>query len=487
VSVDTECRVVAYGHLDPWYSSSWSYRRQIIIDHSEVSDVADPSTTYAGFPVYVHATGLSNIKADGVDVRFTDSAGTELPREIEKYASGTLDAWVKFTLTKDAGDSSDDVIYMYYGNTDATEPAEDATYGRENVWDDNFVMVQHMQEDPTGGATPDTTDEIFDSTQYDNDGNTGGTMLTEDQVAGQIDGSLDFDGGDDYINIDNDASLQFNGGVFSFSAWMNVHDVNIGTKTIVSKDDMNYGDQFPWIIRLYEDDVYYTVVDNGGTQRTVKGASVLSVDTLCHLTATFDPTGYSRLYVDGLEVSSVDISGFTFNDTSGTFPLRLGILSYSAVQEHYGIIDEVRISNVARTAGWIETEYNNQSDVSTFLTINAEEDNTPTEFISKIRSSGGDYTLLSAWEDEVECDLTATTTRVFSGALTLGALSENDLVELYRGGVDQGVDALKPEMSGAKTRATTGPFPERPATSLATPPLPWRSVIMIGRAGWMIR
>ncbi|MCK5459681.1 DUF2341 domain-containing protein, partial [Candidatus Parcubacteria bacterium] len=158
---------IAYGHLDPWYSSSWSYRRQIIIDHSEVADVADPSATYAGFSVYVHATGLSNIKADGADVRFTDSAGTELPREIEKYASGTLDAWVKFTLTKDAGDTSDDVIYMYYGNTDATEPAEDATYGREKVWDDNFVMVQHLSEIPDN-----TVGQIKDSTSNANDGQT---------------------------------------------------------------------------------------------------------------------------------------------------------------------------------------------------------------------------------------------------------------------------------------------------------------------------
>ena len=41
----------AYGHLDPWFSSSWTYRRQIIINHSEVADVADPETTYLDFPV----------------------------------------------------------------------------------------------------------------------------------------------------------------------------------------------------------------------------------------------------------------------------------------------------------------------------------------------------------------------------------------------------------------------------------------------------
>ena len=34
-----------------------------------------------------------------------------------------------------------------------------------------------------------------------------------------------------------------------------------------------------------------------------------------------------------------------------------------------GAIDEVRMSNVARSAGWIQTEYNNQSSPSTFITL----------------------------------------------------------------------------------------------------------------------
>ena len=69
-----------------WYDDNWQYSRAITIDHTEVQDVADPSTTYANFPVLVYATGLSNIKANGADVRFTSSDGiTELPREIESY------------------------------------------------------------------------------------------------------------------------------------------------------------------------------------------------------------------------------------------------------------------------------------------------------------------------------------------------------------------------------------------------------------------
>ena len=157
---------------DPdWWNDNWQYRKMVTIDHTKVSDVGDPSTTYANFPVLVNATGLSNIKADGVDIRFTDSSGNQLPREIEYYSGGTLYAWVNVTLTKDAGDSTDDVLYMYYGNSDATEPAVDSTYGSEKVWDANYKMVQHLEGTPAGSHGTH-----YDSTSNDNDGSTRGGL-----------------------------------------------------------------------------------------------------------------------------------------------------------------------------------------------------------------------------------------------------------------------------------------------------------------------
>ncbi|MEM4167843.1 MAG: hypothetical protein QXW98_05315 [Candidatus Caldarchaeum sp.] len=64
----------------------------------------------------------------------------------------------------------------------------------------------------------------------------------------------------------------------------------------------------------------------------------------------------------------------------------------------------------------------------------------PTEFICKIRESGGDYSSLASWEDAIDCDLTASSTKVFSGTLT-GTISDGASVTLYRGGSSQGVTA----------------------------------------------
>ena len=202
---DTECPIghsvscgfFAYGHLDPWYSSNWKYKRKIIIDSSRVA------TTTDAFPVLATST-LADLKTtanggkvgndNGYDIVFVDDDdSTVLNYEREKYASttGEIVYWIK----TDISSTTDKTIYMYYGKSGASDLA--TTTG---VWDDNFVMVQHMEENPAGGATPDGADEIFDSTSNSNDGNTGGTMLTGDQVAGQFDGSVDFDGGDDYVD-----------------------------------------------------------------------------------------------------------------------------------------------------------------------------------------------------------------------------------------------------------------------------------------------
>lgn len=35
-------------------------------------------------------------------------------------------------------------------------------------------------------------------------------------------------------------------------------------------------------------------------------------------------------------------------------------------------VDEIRISNIARSASWIKTNYNNQSSPNTFYTVGAE-------------------------------------------------------------------------------------------------------------------
>jgi hypothetical protein len=84
-----------------------------------------------------------------------------------------------------------------------------------------------------------------------------------------------------------------------------------------------------------------------------------------------------KFYYNGVEVD-VNIT------TIGTPPAyfynvnldeRLGRYSPESSGPYFydGSMDEVRISKVCRSSGWILTEYNNQNDPSSFLSFEPEE------------------------------------------------------------------------------------------------------------------
>ena len=383
---------------DPgWYNADWSYRRAITIVHSNVENVDDPSTTYADFPVLVYATGLSNIKADGADIRFTSSDGTtELPREIESYSGGTLYAWVKVTLTKDSSDSSDDVIYMYYGNDAATEPTPDSAYGSQNVWDSNYKGVWHLSENPSG-----TAPQMKDSTSNNNDGTSQGSMTAGDQVTGQIDGSLDLDGSDDYIQTTSGESKTASD--ITWEVWFKAdsttgshhilwqgpanqngwgepgnaasHEMHltIGRMSTANLLDFFYGYEYTtdnWVPAVeiqtsFSDTTnwYYAVVVLTGA-----GSS---------------PSG--TLYLDGSSIGTD--TGTETGRTSWNTNLRIG--QCGAAQRRFdGLVDEVRVSNTARSAAWIKTSYNNQNSPSSFCPVGEEE----SRFVTAIEIRDQNYT-----------------------------------------------------------------------------------------------
>jgi len=178
----------------------YAHRRALTIDHAFIGeDLAD-------FPVLVNVTdewlaeGVEN--ADGSDLLFTLADGTELAREIELYEQGPgrLVAWVKAPAVS-AG--SDTTIYVQYGNAAPGAPAHPPTA----VWDDGFMMVQHLEEG--AGA-------VADSTANGNDGVVMGATPTE---WGSADGGYAFDGKDDKIEVANDPTIQLNTGDFTIEGW----------------------------------------------------------------------------------------------------------------------------------------------------------------------------------------------------------------------------------------------------------------------------
>jgi|GEM_PF-2445010 len=311
-----------------WYDSNWLYRKVVILDGTNFC------TTVNAFPVPVILSGDADLQADaqadGFDILFTaDDGVTKLPHEIETFtkASGDLVAWVKLDITAGV----DQTLYMYYGNTGAGDQQDTA-----NVWDANFLGVWHLAEDVvdegTGGSHSDSTSPNYDGTQNNNE-----------RTTGKIGFGQYFDGTDDYIQVSND----FAPVDVTFSCWVKI---GVGGEWFLNKYESTSNG---WGLK--------SISDGGGSvqiREDIGGGNVGVYDTVIGTTEYHNVVAVMdslemKLYVDGGLVGSGTNSDGTLADFSG----NLFIGARRSTNNYFdGSVDEVRISNIARSPVWIEAE-----------------------------------------------------------------------------------------------------------------------------------
>ncbi len=374
-----------------WYDLNWGYRKKITIDHTKVGANLVNFAALVSFTnadLKDTANGGHVAQSDGGDILFTNSVGIKLDHEIEKYdnAAGELVAWVE---ADSLSSSVDTEIYIYYGNVSAPKQ-----WNVNGAWDEgganNIKMVQHLKENPAGAAP-----QMKDSTQYANNGTSGGAMILGDQIPGKIGGSLDFDGADDYVNMGDIQSLN-SVTAFTISGWIKQTD-NGSYNRIFGKRNGDNNDIF---FSSYLSKLYIEVGNGANTYGYWNNYSTISSGTWFYVTVVYNGSGASnsdklKLYIDGVNRSmtfsgtipsvTANLSGFNFN-IGGTPP----------VAEPYfnGVIDEVRIYNRSLGAQEISTQYNNQNAPAGFYSIGAEE-----IYVSGPSSSGNIYGF--AWSENI--------------------------------------------------------------------------------------
>ena len=359
-----------------WYNVNWNYRKKITIDNTKVSGSANLSN----FPVLINLSSDNDLKnnaqADGDDILFTSSDGTtKLDHEIEKYVSSTgeLVAWVEVPTVSYNTDTD---IYMYYGNASATSQ-QNAT----GVWDSNYIMVQHLQENGNG-----TAGEYVDSTTSNNDGQGGGGSSTQTPSlvsSGKADGAQSFASSTpDWIKVPDSTSLNNSSSGFSnftLSVWMKSNSTSINQQYIVSKDGSgnNAGDaSLGYRLSNCTNTDRICFFSENPSSVTLESTTVPSASTWYYVSVVINNnTGY--LYVDGSQEAST--TGFPGDVWGNTTDVQIGtVLSGGNSSDFDGYLDEIRVSNTPRSSDWIKTEYNNQSSPSTFYTLGSQEQNNPT-------------------------------------------------------------------------------------------------------------
>ena len=351
----------SYGTLDPaWYSNSWAYRIPIVINHNKVASTT--GDVYTSFPILASTTNTSLKttangghvgKTDGTDILFTLSDGTtKLNHELEYYASttGQLLAWVNMG-TGNLSTSTDTTIYAYYGNAAASDQQSVTA-----TWDSNYKGVWHL---PNG-----TTLSANDSTGVNN-----GTLSATPPTAGtgQIDGGAVL-GTNKYIDNASPTGFPSGSGAITTSIWVKMSsDAN---NSIMTLGDNIHGDGGRWQMTYVSPNLFWVEMQNVAPQVT------LTYDTNWHYLVSVNTAGNTdvanvKMYIDGVSKTVTKLGTATINFTPNDF--RLGGVNWDSSVIFNGTEDEARVSNIARSADWIKTEYNNQFSPQTFETWGSEE------------------------------------------------------------------------------------------------------------------
>jgi hypothetical protein len=284
-------------------------------------------------------------QANGNDILFTALDGvTKLNHELNSYqaSSGTVTAWVQVPALSPTIDTT---IYIYYGNASAANQQNPS-----GVWDSSFKGVWHFPDGSTLSAN--------DSTSNANNG----TITNAAAVSGQIGGGASFNGSSAFIDAGSSSSLKPTTSG-TFSVWLKATTVG-AYNTWMSNGNMG-GAESNGINSYFLSGKVVASFNNGtSSHQIVQSGTSISSGTWYHYAVTWDGSRIN-IYLNGASNASA-IQSVT---PSPLYDLMFGDDgNHTGGAKFSGVLDEARVSNVARSADWIATEYNNQGSPSTFFT-----------------------------------------------------------------------------------------------------------------------
>jgi len=291
---------------------------------------------------------FTKIQSDGKDIRFTASDETTLLDYERELIETTTEPYqlVMHVRIPSVSSSVDTDYYMFYNNPDETVDGENKT----GVWDSNFVMVQHMG------------DSLADSTINGNDGTNYGTTVV-DGLNGK---ARSFDGVDDYIKVNN---IGFNSSEISVQ-----YNINIKTDTGKNYAFDTNNERDP--LMKYEDNDPSIVIWGLGVTTYSPYTQGSKLNLWTNYTLKYNGT------TEGLYINNVNVDSKTGSEVINFTDLWIGecyLLGYSL----NGYINEVRISNIARSGAWIKAD---DANLRTWdlQSIGVEVATNATEYLAKV-------------------------------------------------------------------------------------------------------
>jgi Concanavalin A-like lectin/glucanases superfamily/Domain of unknown function (DUF2341) len=330
----------------------------------------------SNFPVEVTGTykelkttgnGGTVTSSNGYDVEFfsnSDCATGKLNWETEKWdgTTGNFVYWVKIPTVSHSSPTS---FYLCSGNSSVTTDQSNPT----GTWDSNFLLVDHMANNAANANVTNSASTTDTGTAAQNT-----SAITN---TGKIDGAFSFNGSSDYIHHPQHNQFNLHAHAFTIEGW--IQDDTPGPGALQG----DFHRAVSWYDGTDNIQMGLSSGNSGGTRSfyvssgvacdSVKAYTAVPSTGFHHVVATFDGASTYTMYMDGNASSGSDAPNCSDAYTGDSTSLYLG--QRGDGEFWVGNEDEMRISNTARSADWITTEYNNQSSPSTFYSVSGE---TPT-------------------------------------------------------------------------------------------------------------
>jgi len=348
-------------------TTDFDHYKQVWVQSSQVDN------SLINFPVWFYQSSADYNGLDSDSFSFfdgTDGGATELPWEFEVYddATDTIGAWVNISSISSSSNTS---FYIFYDDSASNDGGENNPTG---VWDSGFEAVWHMN-----GVVSGSGGTVDDSTSNGNDGTTAGGVTDEQTgVAGDC---FDFNRADsEYFSYSAISPLSD----FTLEAWGNNDDWSVPTADGNDKAICSWktGTNEDWYqLTVYDDNsadssIIQVSADTGNDDGGKKDAESGDIDTHVgwyYMVGVRDTSNTNLyLYLNESLVDTTSISGDTSNIV--TSQQCVGGRGDGGAEYWDGLLDEIRISSVARNASWLKATFYSISSPSTFLEFGSEQD-----------------------------------------------------------------------------------------------------------------
>ncbi len=342
--------------------STWTHHRDVFLNTTNTTGGANVTADVIGFPVLVRLDGRDSAvftaaKAGGADLRFTKEGDVvRLKHQVDTWdAAGRMaSVWVLVDTVK--GNNKTQKIRMHWGKADAADSSSGSAVfttanGFFNVWHlGDATGISPRPSAVTGGdpAVP----ENFPAGYAPVDGLIGKAESLRGGIPPDVSDRFTLGSGTGYSSWESG---------FTFSVWAKPLDVQNHSPFFSSSNGYAVGASDVIIIGRQEstDLIKFRVRTGSGSYSGPNTAGDILLDQWQHFAFTRGGnTGTARIYRNGVEVIA--------NETMAAFAVTarpnnyLGG-SFSPNDNNYsGLLDEARLSKVARSANWLKLEYENQ-------------------------------------------------------------------------------------------------------------------------------